>query len=72
MQAQYPIKVQMISSKGRNDRFYVVVPMPLAAAIKLQAGEWVQWTLTDRNTLQIKRSTPPQTQTIETLPKRKK
>ena len=59
MQAQYQVKVQMIRAKGRNDRFYVVLPMPLAAAIELQAGELVRWTITDRQTLQMKRGQPP-------------
>ena len=39
MQAQYPVKVQAIRSKGRTDRFYVFIPLPLAAAIGLEAGE---------------------------------
>ena len=59
MQAQYPVKVQAIRSKGRTDRYYVFVPLPLAAAIGLEAGEEVQWSLTDRNTLFVKRVSPP-------------
>ena len=55
MQAQYPVKVQAIRSQGRTDRYYVFVPLPLAAAIGLEAGEEVQWSLTDRNTLLVKR-----------------
>ena len=55
MQAIYPVKVQGIRSTGRKDRFYVVIPMPLAAAIGLESGEDVHWSLTDRNTLLIKR-----------------
>lgn len=61
MQAQYQVKVQIIRAKGRNDRFYVVVPMPLAAAIELQAGELVRWTITDRHSLQLKRNPPNKT-----------
>ena len=59
MQAQYPVKVQAIRSKGRTDRFYVFVPLPLAAAIGLAAGEEIQWSLTDRNTLSVQRVNPP-------------
>ena len=55
MQAKYPVKVQAIRSKGRTDRFYVFVPLPLAAAISLEAGESVQWMLTDRDTLSVQR-----------------
>jgi hypothetical protein len=55
MQAQYPVKVQAIRSKGRTDRFYVFIPLPLAAAIGLEPGEEFQWSLTDRNTLAVQR-----------------
>jgi hypothetical protein len=58
MQATYPVKVQAIRSKGRTDRFYVFIPLPLAAAIGLDAGEEVQWSLTDRNTLAVQRLAP--------------
>lgn len=58
MQAKYPVKVQAIRSKGRTDRFYVFVPLPLAAAIDLEAGESVQWKLTDRDTLFVQRVSP--------------
>jgi len=59
MQAQYPLKVQAIRSKGRTDRYYVFVPLPLAAAIGLEGGEKVQWSLTDRNTLTMQRVASP-------------
>jgi hypothetical protein len=55
MQAKYPVKVQAIRSKGRTDRFYVFIPLPLAAAIGLEAGEEFQWSLADRNTLAVRR-----------------
>ena len=58
MQAQYPVKVQAIRSKGRTDRFYVFIPLPLAAAIGLEAGEEFQWSLADRNTLAVRRINP--------------
>ena len=58
MQAQYPVKVQAIRSQGRTDRFYVFIPLPLAAAIGLEAGEQFQWSLADRNTLAVHRIGP--------------
>jgi hypothetical protein len=58
MQAQYPVKVQAIRSKGRTDRFYVFIPLPLAAAIGLEAGEEFQWSLADRNCLSVRRLRP--------------
>ena len=61
MQAQYPVKVQAIRSKGRTDRFYVFIPLPLAAAIGLEAGEKFQWSLADRNSLSVHRLSPTMT-----------
>ncbi len=58
MQAKYPVKVQAIRSKGRTDRFYVFIPLPLAAAIGLEAGEEFQWSLADRNVLSVHRVSP--------------
>jgi hypothetical protein len=55
MQAQYAVKVQAIRSQGRTDRFYVFIPLPLAAAIGLEAGEEIQWCLKDRDTLFVER-----------------
>lgn len=55
MRNPYIIKVQVIRSKERNDRYYVVIPMPLAAAIGLEPGEEVHWMLIDKETLQMKR-----------------
>jgi hypothetical protein len=42
MQASYPLKIQAIRSKGQQARLYVYFPLPLAAAIGLEAGEDVQ------------------------------
>jgi len=47
MQVIYPLKIQAIRSKGQQARLYVYFPLPLAAAIGLQAGEEVQWELLD-------------------------
>jgi hypothetical protein len=41
------------------------VPLPLAAAIGLEPGEKVQWTLLDRATLQMKRFAPPTPPTVK-------
>lgn len=56
--AVYPLKIQAIRSKGQNVRFYVYLPMPLAAAIGLEGGEDVQWELLDRAELHLVRSQP--------------
>jgi hypothetical protein len=55
MQAQYAIKVQVIRPKQQAARFYVNIPLPLAAALDLAAGEPVQWQLLQRNELRLLR-----------------
>lgn len=59
MQAEYVMKVQVIRSKRRPHRFFVNVPLPLAAALDLAAGEEVQWQLLDRSDLRLKRLAAP-------------
>ncbi len=58
MQAEYRMRVQVIRSKSRDPRFYVNIPLPLAAALDLAAGEQVQWQLLDRSDLRLKRLEP--------------
>ena len=71
MQAQYPITVQAIRTKGQKARLYVYVPLALAAAIELEPGEEVQWTLLDRDTLQVKRYRPVPVKAVRPSAKRK-
>ena len=59
MQAEFEMKVQMIRSKGRATRLFVNVPLPLAAALDLQAGERVRWQLLARSELRLIRLAPP-------------
>jgi len=63
MQTTYPLRIQAIRSKGQQPRLYVSVPLALAAAIGLEAGEQVQWELLDRGELHLIRQTPPTTTT---------
>jgi hypothetical protein len=65
MQAIYPLKIQAIRSKGQQARLYVYFPLPLAAAIGLQAGEEVQWELLDRAELHLVRKQLPQLQATQ-------
>jgi hypothetical protein len=53
-----PLKVQAIRSKGVKVRLYINVPIPLAAAIGLEAGEEVEWELLTRNELHLVRKNP--------------
>jgi hypothetical protein len=57
--ASYPLKIQAIRSKGQNLRFYVYLPMPLAAALGIQGGEEVSWELLERKELHLLRKAPP-------------
>ena len=59
MQAEYEMKVQVIRSKGRAVRMFVNIPMPLAAALDLQAGERVRWQLLGRTELRLIRLEAP-------------
>ena len=59
MQAEFEMKVQMIRSQGRATRLFVNVPLPLAAALDLQAGERVRWQLLARSELRLIRLEPP-------------
>jgi len=59
MQAEYVMKVQVINSKRRQPRFFVNIPLPLAAALDLAAGEQVQWQLLGRADLRLQRLAAP-------------
>jgi hypothetical protein len=59
--ATYVLKIQAIRSKGQNLRFYVYLPMPLAAALGIDGGEEVEWELLDRRELRLVRRNPAQT-----------
>ena len=59
MQAEYVMKVQVIKSKKQPPRFYVNIPLPLAAALDLQGSERVQWQLLGRSDLRLVRLEAP-------------
>ena len=59
MQTTYPLRIQAIRSKGQQPRLYISVPLALAAAIGLEAGELVQWELLDRGELHLVRQSNP-------------
>jgi hypothetical protein len=52
---KYPLKVQAIRSGKQQPRLYVYFPLPLAAAIVLNAGDQVTWELLDRGELHLVR-----------------
>lgn len=58
VKAVYPLKIQAIRSKGQNLRFYVYLPMPLAAAMGVEGGEDVTWELISRKELRLVRIRP--------------
>jgi hypothetical protein len=57
--ASYPLRIQAIRTKGQNVRFFVYIPMPLAAALGVEGGEEVSWELLSRDELHLVRSAPP-------------
>lgn len=59
MQAEFEMKMQVIRSKGRATRLFVNIPLPLAAALDIQAGERVRWQLLDRGELRLVRLEAP-------------
>lgn len=59
MQAEYVMKVQVIKSRKQPPRFYVNIPLPLAAALDLRGHEPVQWQLLGRADLRLVRLKPP-------------
>ena len=62
MPAESVMKGQVIRSQRRPPRFFVNVPLPLAAALDLTAGEPVQWQLLARSDLRLLRlEAPPAT-----------
>jgi hypothetical protein len=70
MSTPYPLKVQAIRTQGTTPRLYVYFPIPLAAAIGMEAGESVQWELLDRGELHLVRLDPPQPSTKSRAPRR--
>jgi hypothetical protein len=71
MSTKYELKVQAIRSKGQQARLYVYFPLPLAAAIGLEAGEMVQWELLDRRELHLVRCQVPPVQARSRTPDRR-
>jgi len=59
MQANYPIKVQVMRSRQQATRFHVNIPLPLAAALDLEGGEEVQWQVLSRGELRLLRVKVP-------------
>jgi hypothetical protein len=57
--AEYVLRVQAIRSKGQAPRFFINLPIPLAAALDFQAGELVQWQLLGRSDLRLHRLAAP-------------
>jgi len=45
-----------------HSRFFINLPIPLAAALDLQAGELVQWQLLGRSDLRLHRLAAPAAQ----------
>lgn len=64
------MKVQAVRSEGQKERLYVNVPVPLAAAIAMQAGEEVEWELLGRGELHLIRCRVPKTRAKRAVARR--
>ena len=64
--ASYPLRIQAIRTKGQNVRFFVYIPMPLAAALGVEGGESVSWELLNRDELHLVRLEAGPTKTKRT------
>ena len=51
----YLSKLQVIQRGAKNRQYYLICPAPLAAALDLEKGEELEWTLKDRNSFEIRR-----------------
>ncbi len=67
---KYPLKVQAIRSGKSQPRLYVYFPLPLAAAIGLNAGDEVTWELLDRGELHLVRNQIPKPRARQRVPPR--
>jgi hypothetical protein len=54
----YRTKVQSIKRKN-SEQFYIGFPMQAARMLDLSAGEQVEWTIEDRETLVLQRKDVP-------------
>jgi len=54
----YLSKLQVIQRHGQNCQYYLICPAPLAAALELEKGEFLEWIIKDRLTLEIRRVQP--------------
>jgi antitoxin component of MazEF toxin-antitoxin module len=52
---QYPTRLQGIRRQGGTMQVYANIPLPLASALDLEAGETVTWKVVDRTHLLLVR-----------------
>ncbi len=52
---QYPTRLQGIRRQGGTVQVYANIPLPLASAMDLEAGETVTWKVVDRTHLLLVR-----------------
>jgi len=65
----HPTKIQSIKRKD-SEQFYVNIPMQSARMLDFSAGEPVEWTIEDRQTLVLKRLAAPDAPLKKKTPKR--
>ena len=71
LQTQYPLNVHAIRLGKQQPRPHVDFPIPLAAALGLNAGDQVQWGLLDRGELHLQRLAIPPPVAKDIIPTQK-
>lgn len=54
----YPTKVQLIRRKHGVNQWYINFPTPIAEAMDFQKGEVVEWTVINRQKMELTRRQP--------------
>jgi hypothetical protein len=51
----YISKVQVIERANGQRQYYLICPAPLAQALEMEKSEYIEWVVTDKKHLTIKR-----------------
>lgn len=62
-QPSFVVKVQEMRAKNQNPRYYLYLPVALASALGIKAGEEMSWEVLDRDELHLVRLQAPEPST---------
>ncbi len=55
----YKSTMQIIQRSNNTRQYYLICPAPLAEALEIQKGEFIEWIVEDKQTLTLKRIPSP-------------